>query len=350
MRFEMWDVSRKILDFRLKILDFIFLPLCSMLAALCFFSCNNQQTNKPTNEQTNQQTQTSNAKSPIAVPSFNKKSAWNYLLAQTNFGPRNPGSVGHKKCLQYLSNELSKFADTVILQPFTHVGYGNEVFTMTNILGRFQPNNPNRILLLAHWDTRPRADRDDNISKQNQPILGANDGASGVAVLLEIARTLKETKPNIGVDILFVDGEDYGEEGDLSRYLLGAKYFAKNFRFEHTPQFGILLDMIGDAELEIKREKASMHFAPDVVELVWNTANELGIPQFADGEGPSLIDDHIPFNEVGIKCIDLIDFNYPNETQNYWHTTHDTPEHCSAESLEAVGTVLLNVIFRFQSL
>jgi Zn-dependent M28 family amino/carboxypeptidase len=217
---------------------------------------------------------------------------------------------------------------------------------MTNIFGRFQQNNPNRILLLAHWDTRPRAERDEDSTKREQPILGANDGASGVAVLLEIARHLKETKPNIGVDILFVDGEDYGEEGDLSRYLLGAKYFAKNFHFEHPPQFGILLDMVGDAELEIRKEKASQHFANDVVELVWNTANELGVTQFSELEGPSLIDDHIPFNEAGIKCIDLIDFNYPNETKNYWHTTQDTPEHCSAKSLEAVGKVLLHVIYK----
>ncbi|MEK7264356.1 MAG: M28 family peptidase [Bacteroidota bacterium] len=317
--------------------------LCSLLFALFFSSCNNQQTNKPANEETHK----SNPKSQIAVPTFDGKQAFDYLTAQCNFGPRNPGSNGQKKCLQYLSSELTKFADTVILQPFTHAGYKNEVFQMTNIFGRFQPKNPNRILLIAHWDTRPRAERDEDSTKQKQPILGANDGASGVAVLLEIARQLKETKPHIGVDILFVDGEDYGEEGDLSRYLLGAKYFVKNFRFEHEPQFGILLDMIGDAELEIRKEKASLHFAPDIVELVWNTANELGITQFSELDGPSLTDDHIPFNEIGIKTIDLIDFNYPNETKNYWHTTQDTPEHCSAESLEAVGKVLLAIIYRY---
>ncbi|MBS4029314.1 MAG: M20/M25/M40 family metallo-hydrolase [Ignavibacteriales bacterium] len=322
------------------------LVISIIILSIYFLSCNNQQTNQRTNEETTPQT--SNPQPPItSIPQFDKQQSWNYLLAQTNFGPRNPGSVGAKKCLQYLSNELSKFADTVILQPFTHVGYKNQVFQMTNIFGRFQPKNPNRILLIAHWDTRPRAEHDEDSTKREQPILGANDGASGVAVLLEIARLLKETKPQIGVDILFVDGEDYGKEGDLSRYLLGSKYFAKNFHFEHEPQFGILLDMIGDAELEIRKEKASLHFAPDIVELVWNTASELGVTQFSELEGPSLIDDHIPFNEAGIKCIDLIDFDYPNETTNYWHTTHDTPEHCTAESLEAVGKVLLAIIYRY---
>jgi hypothetical protein len=330
---------------KLRVTSFWFRVSRIYIFSLLFISCNNKQ-----QDSNNSQLATRNLEQKpqtISLPAFDSQKSFQYLTAQCNFGPRNPGSIGAKKCLQYLSDELSKFADTVILQPFTHVGYKNEVFQMSNIFGRFQPSNPNRILLIAHWDTRPRAERDEDSTKRTQPILGANDGASGVAVLLEIARHLKETKPQIGVDILFVDGEDYGEEGDLSRYLLGSKYFAKNFRFEHEPQFGILLDMIGDAELEIRKEKASQHFANDVVELVWNTANELGVTQFSELEGPSLIDDHIPFNEAGIKCIDLIDFNFPNETINYWHTTHDTPEHCSSESLEAVGKVLLTIIYRY---
>ncbi len=282
----------------------------------------------------------------IDVPVFDGKEAFKFLTAQTDFGPRAIGLPAHDKCLKYLEGEMRKYADTVSLQPFTHRGYEGQPLSMTNVFASFNPKATTRILLLAHWDSRPRADQDPDIKKRNTPILGANDGASGVAVLLEIAKHLKQRPPAIGVDMLLDDGEDYGKEGDNANYLLGVKYFAKHLPPDFHPAFGILLDMVGDKELEIMREPYSIHFAPDVVDMVWATARQLGVYQFSDQTQNAVMDDHLPLNEVNVKTIDLIDFNYPDDSNRYWHTTEDTPDKCSPESLEAVGKVLMYIIYR----
>jgi glutaminyl-peptide cyclotransferase len=283
-----------------------------------------------------------------AIPVFSGKEAFAFLVRQTSFGPRNPGSPGHSTCLQYLGTTLRDLADKVRLQEFSVQGYDGEQLHLTNIIGAFRPDLTSRILLCAHWDTRPRAEHDPNKSLRDKPILGANDGASGVAVLLEIASLLKKSPPPVGVDIVFFDGEDYGKEGDTDMYLLGSRYFASNRPADYTPRFGILLDMIGDTNLEIPREQNSMRFAPDIMNLVWNKARELGVTQFLDEPGEEIMDDHLPLNQAGIKTIDLIDFDYPDVTNRYWHTQEDTPDHCSAESLEAVGTVITNVLYTQQ--
>ena len=265
------------------------------------------------------------------------------LLAQTKFGPRNPGSVGHSTCKQFLVDRLRMYADDVKPQDFDHVGYEGERFRLTNIVASFKPQAGNRILLCAHWDTRPRADNDENKAHRDRPIIGANDGASGVAVLLELASLFKQSPPPIGVDLVLFDGEDYGHEGDLNSYLLGSRYFALHLPSDY--RFGILLDMVGDKFLDIPKEQHSMKYAPDIMDLVWNTARALGYPQFVDQEGELMTDDHLPLNEAGIKTIDLIDFNYPDPTNRFWHSHNDTPENCSAESLEAVGTVVTHVVY-----
>ncbi len=279
------------------------------------------------------------------IPTFNGAAAFAYLTQQTSFGPRNPNSVGHARCLEYLNATLGKFADEVRLQKFDHTGYGGEQLHLTNIIAVFNPQARARILFLSHWDTRPRAERDENPSLRDKPIIGANDGASGVAVLLQLASLVKSQPPAIGVDILLVDGEDYGNEGDQSSYLLGARYFAAHLPPDYAPRYGILLDMVGDASLELPKEQNSVRSAPDIVRLVWGKARDLGIAQFLDQPGEEVLDDHIPLNEAGIKTIDLIDFNYPDESNRYWHTHQDTPEHCSPGSLEAVGTVLTHVLY-----
>ena len=284
-----------------------------------------------------------------SIPAFDGKKAYEYLKAQTNFGPRSPNSAGHQKCLEYLQHELQQYADAVNLQPFVETGYNGETLNFNNIIASFNLQATTRILLIAHWDTRPRADQDKDKKKRNQPILGANDGASGVAVLLEIARHLKSNPPTVGIDMLLVDGEDYGKEGDTKNYLLGARYFAKNLPQGFAPAFGILLDMVGDKELELRKEKYSLKYAPDIVELVWSTAHELNVTQFSWETQDWATDDHLPLNEAGIKTIDLIDFNYPDKTNRYWHTTEDTPDKCSPESLEAVGIVLIQVIYKYSS-
>ncbi len=278
---------------------------------------------------------------PLETPSFDGNRAYGYLKAQTDFGPRVAGTPAHELCVQYFQKELGSFAESVTLQPFRHRGYRGVVLPMTNLLASFNRKASARVLLVAHWDSRPRADQDHDPRKLDQPILGANDGASGVAVLLEIAGHLKARPPAVGVDILLVDGEDYGREGDTNNYLLGSRYFAKNLPPGFKPLFGILLDMVGDKDLEIQKEPNSLQHAPDIVDLVWSSAKELGVYQFSDLTQRPVLDDHIPLNEAGIKTIDLIDFEYPP-----WHTSEDTPDKCSAESLEAVGKVLLHVLYK----
>ncbi len=287
----------------------------------------------------------------VYVPEFNEDRAFEYLVAQTEFGPRNPGSIGHQQCLQYLTFELQKYADAVNQQSFRHTGYDGRSYQMTNIIASFNIEATHRILLGAHWDTRPRAERDPDPNRRYEPILGANDGASGVAVLLEIARLLSKNSPLIGVDIILFDGEDYGREGDLDQYCLGAKYFARNLPQGFRPRFGIIVDMVGDKEARFPRESNSIQHAPRVVDLIWNTARTLNLYQFEDRQGGAIYDDHIPLNEVGIPTAliidsDLVGYDGPDERRRYWHTTMDTPEQCSPESLGAVGRVLTEIIYR----
>ena len=309
-----------------------------LLITLFSISCSKDRS-QPQSEEVHQ------ADLQIIVPGFNSERAFSYLLKQTSFGPRNPGSKGHQQCLDFLTREMQSLLKSAERQTFTLDGYDGEKLHLTNIFSRVNPASTTRILLTAHWDTRPRADEDKDPRKQNQPILGANDAASGIAVLLEIANALKQVPPKIGVDILLNDGEDYGKEADIGNYFLGTKYFAKHLNSDYHPIFGILLDMVGDRNLEIMKEPISMRNAPEVVDLVWSTARSLGVYQFTENVQRPVLDDHIPLNEAGIKTIDLIDFAYPDSSNRYWHTTEDTPDKCSPESLEAVGRVLLDIIY-----
>jgi glutaminyl-peptide cyclotransferase len=230
-------------------------------------------------------------------------------------------------------------------QEFTHTGARGEQIWLTNIIASFDLAANNRVMLCAHWDTRPWADQDKDPKKRDKPILGANDGASGVAVLLQLAKLMKQSRPPIGVDIVLFDGEDLGQKNDLTNFALGSKYFAAHKAATFNPRYSILLDMIGDAELEIPKEPNSLRFAPEVVQYVWSTAENLGLKEFTEDTSPDIYDDHIPLNEAGIKTIDLIDFNYPDRTNRYWHTSEDTPDKCSPVSLQVVGTLLVHLIY-----
>lgn len=284
--------------------------------------------------------------SPQTQPSgFDGNSAFQFLTSQTQFGPRNPNSAGHRNCLNFIESEARKYTMDVQVQRFTVKGYDNEVLRLANIFARFNPAAQRRILLVAHWDTRPRADQESDPKKKTQPIIGANDGASGVAVLLELARQFKNSPPPIGVDLLFVDGEDYGKEGDSKYYLLGSAFFGAHLPPGYAPEFGIVLDMVGDKQLELRKEMHSLTYGPDIVDLVWNAAQDLGVKQFVQANQGFVTDDHLPLNRAGIKTIDIIDFDYPDESNRFWHTHNDIPENCSSESLAAVGTVLMDIIY-----
>ncbi len=281
-----------------------------------------------------------------AVPKFDKGNAFRYLVEQCEFGPRNPNSIGYKQCLDYLQKTLAGFADTIFLQPFVLDDLVNEEsYDLTNIIARFKVDEPEQILIGAHWDTRPWADEDPEPEKRNDPIIGANDGASGVAVILELARILNASPPPIGVTLVLFDGEDMGRSGIPKSYAQGSLAFAKDLPIE-KPDEAIILDMIGDAELHIPIERFSYQQNRKLVKKLWGLAKELSLDAFESRIVHTIYDDHVPlWAEAKIPAIDIIDFNYPNSYANYWHTTQDLPENCSAESLGQVGTLLVHYIY-----
>ena len=269
-------------------------------------------------------------------PEFDAEHAFQYLTQQCEFGPRNPGSNGHENAKKYLISELKQYSKEVVAQEFEYADK-QKLFKLTNIIARFGKKDGEKILLAAHWDTRPFAEHDPNLEKRNTPILGANDGASGVAVLLEVAKILKSNPPENEIFIVLFDGEDYGKS--TNEMFLGARYFARDMG-QWKPDYGILLDMIGDKELDLPIEQISFRAAPDLTQKVWQTAKDLGLDAFHPQLGPAIMDDHVSLIEAGVPCIDIIDFDYP-----YWHTTEDTTDKCSAESLATVGKLILALIY-----
>lgn len=285
------------------------------------------------------------------VPEFSADSAYKFLEQQVNFGPRNPNSEGHQQTRQYLLNTLRAYAGSnrVFAQEFTHTGYEGDTLNLTNIIAAFNTESSDRIMLCAHWDTRPRAD-EDTINVE-QPILGADDGASGVAVLLELARLMASRAPDIGIDIILFDGEDYGKSGSLEQYFLGSRYWANNPPVaNYSPRFGILLDMVGGLDAKFPKEQYSMQFAPALVNEIWSIANEKGYSDiFVDQEGNPISDDHVVINRIlNIPTIDIIRHEPGSETVEfapYWHTSKDNLEIISKETLKATGDVLSELIY-----
>ncbi|MBC8213746.1 MAG: M28 family peptidase [Candidatus Marinimicrobia bacterium] len=282
------------------------------------------------------------------IPYFSGAKAIEYLEKQCEFGPRFPGSEGHSKTAEYFQKFLNPLVDELIVMNETTLHpIKNDTVRLTNIFARFNPSMENRILLMAHWDTREIADKDLIIENRIKPIIGANDGASGIAVLMTIAEILDENPlENIGVDLLFVDGEDMGEAGDPSGFGIGTKLFSKKIPRPY-PQYAVCLDMVGDTELEIPIEWNSYQQAPDVVTKIWAIATSLGFIEFKYLFGSAVTDDHkVLFDNTGIPAVDIIDFQYPNADINYWHTLQDIPENCSARSLGIVGSVIIELIYQ----
>lgn len=273
---------------------------------------------------------------------FNKMRAWEYLQKQCAFGPRNPGSKGHRECAQYLQQTLAQFAGQVQVQNFLYQLPGtSQSLTGINIIAQFPSKNPRKVLLCAHWDTRPWADMDPDRKNHQTPLLGANDGASGVAVLLELAQHFKTNLPPYQIELVLFDAEDAGRYQNNQSWAIGSRAYARQLSQANRPDFGILLDLVGDADLGIYREVNSQLSAPTLVDYVWKVALELGVTEFKPDLRYEVYDDHLNLLEVGVPCIDIIDFDYP-----FWHTLEDTPANCSPESLEKVGKVVLEVIYR----
>lgn len=283
------------------------------------------------------------------IPNFNGDAAFAHLVAQCDFGPRNPGSVGHQKALEYYLKILSPLADSVMTQPFIEtMPRTKEKVEMHNVIAQFNPDAKKQIMLSAHWDTRPWGDRSLSVMRKNQPILGANDGASGVAVLLSLAKILHDNPQDIGVNLVLFDAEDYGTSGDSWSYCKGSQYFSKHLPIP-LPEYAINLDMIGDANLEIYIERISYKQNPSLVLDLWGLAGELKLNGFKKMAYHSIFDDHVPLYELaGIPAVDIIDFDYPDEKTNYHHTYNDIVENCSPESLWQVGTLMVHHIYNQQ--
>ncbi|MDX2194143.1 MAG: M28 family peptidase [Gemmatimonadales bacterium] len=272
---------------------------------------------------------------------FDGAQALRHVERQLAFGPRIPGTPGHAAMGRWLDSLLRARADTVVLQRWEHVTKDGARLPLLNVLARFNPAAPSRLLFLAHWDTRPVSDAP-GYTGPRVPVPGANDGGSGVAVLLGMADALARTKPTIGVDLLFVDGEDYGNFTTTpDDVLIGSRHYARTaIQLGPAPRYAVLFDMVGDRDLQIHQEGNSVVAAPDVVELVWKTARRLGYAaHFPADVKHQVTDDHVELQKAGIRAIDLIDFDYPA-----WHTPGDTLGMVSAESLQKVGDVAMALV------
>ncbi len=294
---------------------------------------------------------------PSDTPVFDGSRTFAYLEQQVAFGPRVPNSPAHERCLEYFVRFFDSLGLPAELQRFELPGYKDERLALTNVIVHINPSISRRILLAAHWDSRPWADMEKDPDRALRPIPGANDGASGVAVLMHLAELMKATPPSIGVDLVLFDGEDYGREGDESMFLLGAKYYSAS-RGTATSEilFGVLLDLVGDRDAEFPREELSQHYAGDVQTMIWDEAARLGLDRFSARQHSAILDDHVPLNKVaGIKTVDIIDAalvggDPSSARRQYWHTLGDTPEVCAPETLHDVGRLLVSIIYGFHSI
>ncbi len=287
-------------------------------------------------------------------PTFNGDSAFMYVQKQVSFGPRVPGTPAHEACAAYLETTLKRFIPEVTIQQGTVKTYEDKTLSIKNIIASYQPERTDRVLLCAHWDSRHVADHDPDPANHQQPILGANDGASGVGVLLEIARQLSITDPGIGVDIVLFDAEDHGQPESVTpsredTWCLGSQYWSKNpHKPGYTARFGILLDMVGGHNATFAKEETSMSFAPGIVGMVWETARQLGYTSyFLDEESGGVTDDHLYINQnLKIPTVDIIQQDLSNRYSffEHWHTVKDDMSAINQATLTAVGNTVLAVL------
>lgn len=286
----------------------------------------------------------------VKVPAFNRDSAYAYIEGQLAFGPRVPNSEGHQQCGAWLAKRFESFGAKVIEQKFDAKAYTGEILKSTNIIASYNPDNKDRIILAAHWDTRHIADKEDDESRINEPIMGADDGASGVGVLLEIARHLNQNPIPLGVDLILFDSEDYGdgENDDMESWCLGSQYWAKNPHVKnYKARYGILLDMVGAKDARFPKEGTSRHFAPQLLDKVWGLAKRMGKSNyFVPQQVSPTVDDHLFVNRIAkIPMIDIV--NLPEDkTYGFYHHTHDDDlPLIDKATLGAVGQVVLSVVY-----
>lgn len=283
----------------------------------------------------------------VEVPAFNADSAYHYVKTQVDFGPRVPNTAAHKATASWLQHTLERHGAKVTLQPMTLTAFDGTKLQAVNIFGQYNPEATDRTLLLAHWDTRPWADEDPDKGNRSRPADGANDGASGVGVLLEVARQLQAQNPGKGIDILFVDAEDWGESSNEESWALGARYFVEHpIVSGYRPTRAILLDMVGGTDAKFYHEYFSMQAAPDLCQRLWSAASEAGYgTRFVGRQGSAVTDDHVQLIAAGIPAVDIIEYRPGVGFNPTWHTMADNMQGISKETLQSVGQTLMQYLY-----
>ncbi|MBC6109157.1 M28 family peptidase [Pedobacter fastidiosus] len=296
--------------------------------------------------------ETSNQEIKLVSPDFNADSAYAYVKTQVDFGPRIPGTMAHQKCAEYLVSKLKSFGAEVKIQGAKTTTFDGKIYQLKNILASFNSGNKNRVLITAHWDARPFSDQDADPANHSKSFDAANDAGSGVAVILEMARQIQQKQPNVGVDFVLWDLEDYGkakdETPDEITWCLGSQYWAKNaVSTGYKALYGINLDMVGSGNAQFSQDEISRQSAPDVEKKVWDIGNEIGYPSFfVNLPSGRIVDDHVWMNKAGIPSIDIIHYNDNSGFYINWHTQLDNLANIDKNTLKATGQTVLETIYR----
>lgn len=301
--------------------------------------------------------QQSNSTLVVKVPVFNEDTAFASIEKQVSFGPRVPNTPAHKACAEYLVSKLKSFSDHVFVQEAVVTAFDGTKLNCKNVIASFYPEKKQRIMICTHWDARPFADQD--TKDTDKPIDAANDGGSGVGVIMELARHLKVAEPSVGVDFILFDAEDYGQPENVKKtspgedtYCLGTQYWAKNPPVpNYRPMYGILLDMVGGKDATFTMEGVSMLYASSIVQKVWDAGNRIGYSDyFLYKKTPEITDDHLYINQIAnIPTIDIIHYDESSPSHIFpvtWHTHADNLSNIDKKTLKAVGQTLLEVIFK----
>ena len=327
---------------------YTFIPLFLLLMAGGACSSNK-------NAENNHRMKSSTQEQAVRVPVFQADSAYRYVAQQVAFGPRVPNSAAHRACGDYLIDKLTQLGAQVHVQTADLVAYDGTLLKARNIIGSYHPETKRRIALFAHWDSRPWADDDPDPKNHRTPVPGANDGASGIGVLLEIARNLQQQLPALGIDIILLDAEDYGPHQTYQgmhreeHWALGSQYWAQNPHVQgYNARFGILLDMVGGRDATFYYEGYSEEYAKSINRKVWDAARQAGFGNyFIPRQGTMVTDDHVFVNRYArIPTIDIIATDADGSFYHHWHTVKDDLEGIDRNTLKAVGQTVMEVIYR----